>query len=737
MTSTTLEIDGLRCAGCVSSVEKRLRAVEGVHEAVVNLATKQALISYDPAFVNAQQLTGAVDEAGFSARVLEPFQIQPLPEDNHPLHDKAEAHDHKTPGSTGVWAWRFVPLAALAGIVAGLGMLWPSRGSAWIQMLLATPVQVVLGWPFYTGAWRAARHRRADMDTLVALGTTIAFGYSAAVTLTGGTAIYFDTAVVILVLIGVGRWLESRAQDRASGAIRSLMRLQPPQATVIRDDQEQLIPVEQVMPGDVVVVRPGQRVPVDGEVVQGQSTIDMSMVTGESLPKDIEQGDAVIGGTLNQTGAFRFVATQTGQTMLLTQMTQLVRAAQASKPRVQRLADAVAGVFVPVVLGIAAAAVLGWGLLEEDWFRGAYAMVAVLIVACPCALGLATPTAIMVGTGLGAQHGVLIKDAAALERAGRLSHVILDKTGTLTQGRPRVTQVMSVNDAIPDQELLKLAASVESLSEHPLGRAVAQHAQRLGMVPQSVDGFESITGGGVFGQITDRTVLVGKIDTLRGRHVRGLERLVDEANRWSRPGQTAVGVAIDGHASGLIGLADELKPEAHAAVERLHHLGLKTVLMTGDHPAVANDVAGRLGLDEVFAGVLPTDKQAKVEQLRRQGHVVAMVGDGINDAPALAQADIGIAMGGGDGTGTDIAMEAGHVVLVGGDLRGLPRAISLSRATMRRIRMGLFWAFIYNAVLIPLAALGYLHPMLAAGAMALSSISVVLNALWLRYAWTP
>ncbi len=640
----------------------------------------------------------------------------------------------------------------------------------WTQLVLATVVQALLGWPFYRGALKSLRHGRAEMDTLVAMGTTVAWAYSVAQVVTahftaGHADVYFETAVMILVLVGLGRRLEARARSSAAEAIRGLMALSPPTAVVIRDGSERTIPAAEVRVGDVVLVRPGQTVPVDGTIIEGRSEIDQSIMTGESVPVTVGEGDTVIGGTVNQGGAFTFRARRTGRRTVLAQIVRLVEQAQGSKAKIQRLADAVAGVFVPIVIAIAVAALLAWGLLGSSWPTGVYAMIAVLIVACPCALGLATPAAIMVGTGLGARHGILIKDAAAFERAGKLTHVILDKTGTLTKGKPQVTDLLltdpppvlapredddaeTAGTPVDRDMMLRLAAGVEQRSEHPLARAVVRAAKQQNLNIPDVDGFERLDGGGVTGRVEGRVVTIGRVAVLEQRLVRDIEHVAAARDRLDEVSKTSVAVAIDSQAVGIIGFADELKEDAPRVVAALHALGLKTVLMTGDRRSIARSVAERLGIDEVEAEVLPQDKQARVAQLQQRGEIVAMVGDGINDAPALAAADVGIAMGaahdgagGGEedtpGGGTDIAMAAGHIVLVGAALGAIPRAISLSRATRRRIVMGLVWAFGYNVLLIPVAAAAWLNPMLAAAAMSLSSVSVVANALWLRRSWKP
>jgi Cu+-exporting ATPase len=743
MTTTTLQVQGMRCAGCVQSVEKELLRVPGVAQASVNLATGQATVRHDPAHADVSALVTAIASAGYTAM--------------SPAADGSHAHGpHDGPDS---WLERhqvavLIVAALLALPVMVLSMIThdPSRTSVLWQWALATPIQVVLGWRFYVGAIKALRHGRADMDTLVALGTTVAYGASALEAFRGGNHVYFDTAAVILVLISLGKWLEHRARGSAAAAIRDLAQLQPTEATVVRDGREVLVPIAQLSVGDVVQVRPGQRLAADGEVVEGESSVDESMVTGESMPVDVKPGQRVIGGTINLTGALRFQVTRTGTRTLLAQVIELVKQAQGSKARVQRIADAVAGVFVPAVLVVALLTLLAWGFIPaggDGWARGMQAMIAVLIIACPCALGLATPTAIMVGTGLGARHGILIKDASALERAGKITHVILDKTGTLTLGRPAVRKVQPVAEGYDEREVLRLAAGAEQLSEHPLGQAIVRHARDLGIAPDRVHQFQSITAGGVRGYVDGRHVIVGRFSTLRDLGVEDVEAVRGQREELQDLGRTLVAVAAEGRVIGLIALADDLKPNAARAVQQIRELGLQVILMTGDQAGAARAVAQLIGLnpddpDAVLAGVLPTDKQAKVASLQERGFRVAMVGDGINDAPALASADLGIAMsaqrspeGESIGGGTDIAMEAGHVVLVGGDLQALPRAIRLSRATLRRIYMGLFWAFAYNVVLIPVAALGLMHPMLAAAAMSLSSVSVIANALMLRRTWKP
>ena len=743
MSTTLLQISGMHCASCVSSVEKALRNLEGVGTVAVNLAIGQAQIEHDPAQVSPEALAEAVRSTGFGAD----FGA-----------DHLAIETQESDARTVKRQWILWTLAVCGTVLIMAAMYWQSMVSPWIQLLLAASIQFALGASFYRGAFKSLRQMRADMDTLVALGTSVAFGYSVIGTVLGTRPLYYETAAMILVLITLGRLLERRARSSAASAIAALSRMLPLEATVVRRSEQMTIPVDQIIIGDTVLVRPGQRVPVDGVVDSGQSTIDRTLVTGESEPAEVSVGDDVIGGSINHAGVLRVRAQRTGDQTLLAQIVQLVRKAQTSKPRVQRIADRIAGLFVPLVLSIALATFFAWGWQTGDWQSGVMPMIAVLIVACPCALGLATPAAIMVGTGLGAKYGILIKDAAALERAGRLSHVVLDKTGTLTLGRFTVNQMVDLESAFDQTQILRLAASVEEASEHPIGRAIVERAHHDNLSLGNVTNFEMLTAGGVQGQIESHSILVGRLLALRGYQVTNVDRAIERQEAMRERSQTVVAVAIDGRVVSLIGLTDSIKPEAQSTVTNLRKLGLKVWMMTGDSETAAKHVASVLGIDEYMANVLPADKHGHVVHLKAQGAVVAMVGDGVNDAAAIAAADLGIAMGGrrmetadGNGprstvrggidhegsSGTDITMEAGQVVLVGGDLTGLVRAITLSRATMRRIYVGLFWAFVYNLLLIPFAAANQLNPMLAATAMSASSICVVLNALWLRRSWSP
>ncbi len=761
--SLALDIEGMTCASCVNRIERYLRKVDGVVEANVNLATERASIVARPD-VTTDQLIAAVEAAGYEAKLLvdgAPTRAgtASLEEaEPHAAHREAasepetsfqQRHLADTRRRLIVAAVFTTPLLLGLASMTIASFLPTFLTNPWLQLALATPVQFYAGWPFYRGAWKVARHRATDMNTLIAFGTSAAYFYSlAAILFPGffqaagvGTAgqlpLYFDTAALIITLILLGRFLEARARSHTSDAIKKLIGLAPRTARVLRDGREADIPIEDVVRGDLVLVRPGEKIPVDGIVRDGRSAVDESMVTGESIPVTKESGEEVIGGTLNTTGSFRFEATRVGRDTVLAQIVRLVQEAQGSKAPIQRLADVVTSYFVPAVLGIAALTFAVWYLFgpEPAFNLALLNTVAVLIIACPCALGLATPTSIMVGTGKGAENGVLFRNAEALERLHSVRAIVLDKTGTLTEGKPRVTDVVRAEGAADEAQLLRLAASAEQGSEHPLGEAIVRFArdeQGLDLPDASV--FEAISGQGIAAMVDGREVLIGRPAFLTSRGV-DPGQLIADADQLAASGKTPVFVAVDGRPAAVLAIADTLKAGSVEAVADLHRLGLQVAMLTGDNEVTARAIARQAGVDRVLADVRPDEKAAQVRKLQAEGKLVAMVGDGINDAPALAQADVGVAIG----TGTDVAIESGSVTLMSGDLRALVTAISLSRATMRNIKQNLFWAFAYNVALIPLAAgLFYpftgilLDPIFAAAAMALSSVTVVSNALRLR-----
>ncbi|MFB3818395.1 MAG: heavy metal translocating P-type ATPase [Candidatus Methylomirabilales bacterium] len=783
-----IPVSGISCASCVAAIEAALRGAPGVISAEVNFATNVATVTYAPAMAGPAELRRAIRQAGY----------QPLEgaagETAGDVERAARQREVRT-------LRRKLAVAAVLTLPVFLGSF--PEWFPWLPglltrhavlLLLATPVQFWAGAQFYRGAWAALRHGTSDMNTLIAVGTSAAYGYSVAMTLAPGyflargfaPAVYFDTSAVIITLILFGRLLEAVARGRTSEAIKRLMGLQAKTARVVRDGREVDVPVETVEMGDLVVVRPGEKIPVDGVVREGASAVDESMLTGESLPVEKRPGDEVVGATLNRTGTFRFEATKVGKDTVLAQIIRLVEEAQGSKAPIQRLADYVASIFVPVVLGLAVLTFAAWALVgpEPALLFGLLNFVGVLIIACPCALGLATPTAIMVGTGKGAEHGILIRSGESLETAQRIRTVVFDKTGTLTRGRPEVTDIVpsaecrvpspgdegrgpggesrepgaESRDRIPSHELraasrqtgsaiphsafrtphscelLRLAAALERGSEHPLGEAIVRRAEAAGIALEAAEGFEAVPGHGVRGKVGGRAVVLGNARLMREAGV-DLAALAARAEALAAEGKTPVYLAADGQALGLLAVADTLKPESAEAVRALAGMGVEVVMLTGDHRRTAEAIARAAGIPRVLAEVLPEQKAQEVKRLQAEGRVVAMVGDGINDAPALAQADVGIAIG----TGTDVAMEASDITLIRDDLRAVVTAIRLSQRTLRTIKQNLFWAFIYNVLGIPIAA-GVLYPvagmlldpMLASAAMALSSVSVVSNSLRLR-----
>jgi Cu+-exporting ATPase len=827
--SLTIGVGGMTCASCVARVERALKKVPGVDAANVNLATEKATVSYDAASAEVEALMQAIESAGYEPRrealvfdiagdgapdltalqrafasVQGIIAVDVKPEtrrvsvtfpagalDARQLKRAAagegveleERVDETTGGAEAErereqrrlkQKWLVAGPAGLLLMIAGIEPVFEQlREALSVQQVLvamfvvALPVQIWAGWQFYVGTWKTARHRTADMNTLIALGTTAAFVYSTVATfqpslfegaelahdhmLGARPPVYFETAVIILALILFGRWLEARTKGSTSAAITRLMGLRARTARVQRDGREVDIPVEEVVAGDVVSVRPGEKVPVDGVVQDGHSAVDESMLTGESLPVEKTRGDAVYGATMNRTGTFRLSATRVGSETALSQIIRLVEQAQGSKAPVQRLADYIASIFVPAVIAIAALAFVIWALVgpEGAVIYATLNAVAILIIACPCALGLATPTAIMVGTGRGAEQGVLIRGGEALETAQKLDTVIFDKTGTLTEGRPRVTDVIA--SGIEETALLRLTAAAERGSEHALGEAIVRESQERGLDLPDVSNFEAVPGKGVRGEVEARRLIVGTRGLMAESGI-DLGELASRGEALQAEAKTVVYVAIDGAAAGAIAIADTLKPAARDAVAALRDHGIEVVLLTGDNQQTAGAIASQAGIETVIAEVLPDGKVDEVRRLQDAGRIVAMVGDGINDAPALAQANVGIAIG----TGADVAMEAADVTLISGDPRGVATAIALSRATMRSVKQNLFWAFAYNVALIPVAAgvlylffedanvpgwltwafgdYGFLNPMLAGLAMAFSSVTVMANSLRLRRA---
>jgi Cu+-exporting ATPase len=713
-----LAISGMTCATCAGRVEAALKRVSGVARAEVNLASEKASVEGIAGLLRPSDLVAAVRQAGYDAELLTG--------DRERDRAIAAADERRLRRET----WRIV-----AAVVLSAPLLLPMFGAmlpGWLQFLLATPVQFVIGWQFYVGAWKALRARTGNMDLLVSLGTSAAYFYSLYLMLAGppGTHLYFEAAAVVIALIMVGRWLEVRAKRSTTAAIQALMSLRPERARIEREGEEIEVPIADVAVGDVIIARPGERIPVDALVLTGRSEVDESLLTGESLPVAKQPGDKITGGSINGSGLLRAETKAVGEQSTLSRIIALVEHAQAKKPPVQKLVDRVAAVFVPVVLAVALAAFLGWWLIAGDLTAGVVAAVSVMVIACPCSLGLATPTALMVGTGAAARAGILIRDAEALERAHRLDTIILDKTGTVTEGKPAVTEVIALES--DEDQLLTLAAAAQSGSEHPLAKAVLARAKGR-TLPKLLD-FQSHTGLGLSADVDGRMIVIGN-RRLMTEHRVSLELLAEQASGLEQHGRTVMWVAETTPAArllGIIAVADPVKPTAREAVRHLRQIGLEVVLLTGDNERTAAAVAAQLGIDRVLAGVLPSEKAAELQRLHAQGKRVGMAGDGVNDAPALAAADVGIAMG----TGADVAMQTAGITLMRGDPLLIGEAIAVSRATYNKIRQGLFWAFIYNIVGLPLAAFGLLSPIVAGAAMALSSVSVVTNALLLRR-WQP
>ena len=718
-----LGLKKMTCAACAARIEKVLSRAPGVYKATVNFATETATIEYNNSETNPKNLIKIVYDAGFEAFEKTDVSV-----------DREKEEREKEIKNLGKQVIISAILAAPLMLSMFLNMMGMPGGilyNPWFQVIVSVPVQFIIGFKYYKGAYYAIKSGGANMDVLVALGTSAAFFYSLYNVLTIPAEIihhylYFEASAVIITLISFGKYLEAVAKGRTSEAIKKLMGLAPNTATVIRNGEEKDIPIEEVEVGDIVLVRPGERVPLDGIIIEGYSSVDESMLTGESIPVEKKIGSEVVGATINKTGSFKFRTTKVGKDTVLSQIIRMVEEAQGSKAPIQKMADTISGVFVPVVVVIALITFIIWNFIFNDFTAGLINAVSVLVIACPCALGLATPTSVMVGTGKGAENGILIKGGEHLEKAHKIKAIVFDKTGTITKGKPEVTDMFSEGDLTPE-EILHYAAIAEKNSEHPLGEAIVNKAKEKEMEIYDTEQFEAIPGHGIYAKIQDKDIYLGNRRLMNSRNldITGIEELLE---RLENEGKTAMIMAIDGRIEGVLAVADTLKEHSKEAITELKRMGVEVWMITGDNKRTANAIAAQVGIDNVLAEVLPEDKAYEVEKLKKQEKITAMVGDGINDAPALAAADVGIALG----TGTDIAMEAADITLISGDLRGIVTAIKLSRATMRNIKQNLFWAFIYNTLGIPFAALGYLSPAVAGAAMAFSSVSVVTNALRLK-----
>lgn len=725
------QIAGMTCAACANRIEKRLNKTEGVSSAPVNFALETVAVEYNPKEVAITDLKETVAKLG--------YQLEQKGEADGETESPQKKEQRKQTVRLIFSAILSCPLLwAMVSHFSFTSFIWVPDifMNPWMQFALATPVQFVIGWPFYTGAYKALRNKSANMDVLVALGTTAAYVYSLYLTIQSLGAhghtdgLYYETSAILLTLILLGKRFEAKAKGRSSDAIKKLMKLQAKTATVVRDGQEQVIPIEDVMTGDLVYVKPGERIPVDGEVTEGRSAVDESMITGESIPVDKSPGDSVTGATMNANGFLKIKAVNVGKDTALSQIIRVVEEAQGSKAPIQRLADQISGIFVPIVLGIAVITFLIWYFWAApgDVGEAISKLIAVLVIACPCALGLATPTSIMAGSGRSAEFGILFKGGEHLEKTHRLDTIVLDKTGTVTNGKPVLTDAVAA-DGFEETELLRLAAAAETGSEHPLGEAIATGVKEKGIDIPKLTRFEAKIGAGVSAEAAGKTILVGSRRLMESEGVQH-EALLSQMSALEGEGKTVMLVSVDGEPAGLIAVADTIKETSREAVKRLMSMGLEVIMMTGDNRKTAEAIAKEAGITRVIAEVRPEQKAEEISRLQQTGSRVAMVGDGINDAPALATADIGMAIG----TGTDIAMETADITLIRGDLNSIADAIRMSRLTMKNIKQNLFWALGYNTLGIPIAAFGFLAPWVAGAAMAFSSVSVVLNALRLQRA---
>ncbi len=717
----TLNIEGMTCSACSSRVENGLNKIDGVVNANVNIALNKAVIEFNDGIITVEELLKSVHQIGYKA-----YQEKGALESNNTKDREKEAREREIKSLKMLFI-----ISTILSLPLFLAMFFHMAGihiilsNGYFQMILATPVQFIIGYRFYKGGYHALKSGAANMDLLVAMGTSAAYFYSLYNVIAGINEFYFESSAVIITLIILGKMLEAVAKGKTSEAIKKLIGLQPKTARVVRDGVQKDIAIEEVQVSDIIIVRPGEKVPVDGKVVNGSSSVDESMLTGESIPVDKRAGDEVIGATINKHGVLKIEATKVGKDTALAQIIRLVEEAQGSKAPVQRLVDKISAVFVPAVVIIAVITFAIWYFIDGNFTRGLINAVSILVLACPCALGLATPTAIMVGTGKGAENGILIKGGEHLERIHKLDTIIFDKTGTITKGQPEVTDIIAFDEN--EEQILKYAAIAEKNSEHPLGHAVVRRANEKGIQLKDPQNFEAIPGHGIYAFIDDKTIYLGNRKLINDKNI-DISKTEDQISKLELEGKTTMLMAVDGKLSGIIAVADTVKENSKKAIQELYNMGIEIYMLTGDNKRTAQAIANQVDIENVIAEVIPQHKADNVARIKEEGKTVGMVGDGINDAPALATADIGFAIG----TGTDVAMEASDITLMKGDLRDIAIAIKLSRRTLRTIKQNLFWAFIYNTAGIPLAALGFLHPMIAGAAMAFSSVSVVTNSLRLK-----